>query len=249
MKVDIEVCHIYLKDFLQSPTPELSQEEIRSVKFALDVEKLYHSKGYEVTFSMMVDDSDVISSPTNISQIKTLVEENGIKLNHIIYESKLNQFGNAFINSINKSFITKNEGNTFLNISTFDRFLWAEENLATQKSVKKIFLESIENSEENTFDTQQATTSHSSRFWIPLKLNKQNTAYYTCPTLTAIWYLHRLKINEFTLYESDNEKPDFIISILPKQYLKSEAIAIELLRLSKIKRVSKSRKRIEYIMI
>jgi len=80
----------------------------------------------------------------------------------------------------------------------------------------------------------------------------ESTWRFSCPLLTACWYLCRLGVPEFTpqfAYEREGAQPfvgERIITVLPTSFLKVESTAVELISLSRTKTFSKRGKQIEY---
>lgn len=246
MLLDIELCHVYLRDFLASR--QLAKDDIDSIRRGQRRAEAFISMdgANRVRFSVMVDDEEgELSDEDHLDEIRELLAKHGISPDLLIYESWLSRFADELINNLRPNVVTKDQDCVFLNVATDDRLLWAEENLREMKSIKRIFLENVFNPEQDANTEEQDWDR--SRFWVPLKIRNGEKTSYSCSTLTAVWYLHRLGVAGFV--EQAIERPDELLNILPLKYLKTEGIAIDILNLSSATRIRKARKKIDYIFL
>ena len=142
--------------------------------------------------------------------------------------------------------LTMDRDQLYLNITTDDRLLWAEENLRPMKSIKRIFLEAVLDAEEDG-QGEETTDRHKSRYWVPMRTHTPTGDVYSCSLLTAVWYLHRLGVEGFI--DENIGRPRQLVNILPVKYLKSEGIALDIINLCKATRIRKARKKIHYIFL
>lgn len=244
MIYDIELCHIYLRDYLSNR--KLNKDEEVSIDRALRRSEFLQSQGFKTTFSVMIDDEEgSLKEEGHLSEIKAELLAKGINVDTLIFESELDKYATPLIETIREHAVVKNNDEIFLNIATGDRLLWAQENLNEMKSIKRIFLETVQAQDE---DENGDEISHRARFWVPLRERRMEGKHcYGCSLLTAVWYLHRLGVAGFC--ENGAQKADQLVNILPIKYLKSEGVAIDILNLSSKTRIRKARKKIDYIFI
>ncbi len=245
MLIDIEPCHIYLRSFKEQGG--LTEGDIVSIDRAQQREKDCVANKHGFQYSVMVDDEEGnYSHDQDLKLIGTAIEGQGVALARLVYESSLARFAETLLASMRPNALTSDQDHVYLNIATDDRLLWADENLRQIKSIKRIFLETVQN--PDPISPQQDGDRHSSRFWIPLRsIDPTGARIYSCSLLTATWYLHRLGVEGFV--DQAQPRPNELLNILPRKYLKTEGIALDILNLSSRTRIRKARKKINYVFV
>lgn len=248
MLTDIELCHVYLRDYMA--LNRLSDEDEASIAIAKEraAQLLAQDPRNRVSFSVMIDDEEgVLASREDLDAIRKAIEAHGVTLDRIIYESELNRYGDVLIETLRSNVLAVDREHIYLNLSTEDRLLWADENLREMKSIKRIFLETILSPEPDCADDRGER--HRSRFWVALRTQQSDGAFiYGCSLLTAVWYLHRLGVEGFC-DEDGPQRADRVLNVIPLKYLKSEGIALDLVNLSSATRIRKIRRKIDYVFV
>lgn len=247
MLLDIEICHVYLREFLA--TGALADEDcetiLRAKRAAAD--HLAASSANRVRFSVMVDDEEgEVAHPSHLDDIAAAIARHGITPDKLLYETVLGRYAEELIASLRPNVVMHDRDLAFLNVATEDRLLWAEENLRETKTVKRLFLESVLDT-TTEMPAAQAEGRHRSKFWVPLRERGAGGFIYSCPLLTAVWYLHRLGVEGFVDHPA--ERPDALLNILPLKYLKTEGVALDIINLSAATRIRKARKRIDFVFL
>jgi hypothetical protein len=246
MLLDIELCHIYLRDFLSNG---LSPADVASIADARRRAELFVAGqcGNAVRFSVMVDDEEgAVDHSASLESIRDRIISLGITPSRLIYESSLIRYADALVESLRPNTVAIDGDHVYLNVATEDRLLWAEENLRETKSIKRLFLETID--EPGSVPPRAMAERNQARFWVPLRSGKApSRTGYGCSLLTATWYLHRLGVEGFS--DEAGPRPDGLLNILPLKYMKNEGIALDILHLSATTRIRKARTRINYVYI
>ncbi len=248
MLTDIELCHVYLRDYMA--LKRLSEEDEASIAIAKEraAQILAQDPRNRVSFSVMIDDEEgILASREDLDAIRKAIEAHGITLGRIIFESELNRYGDVLIETLRPNVLAVDREHIYLNLSTEDRLLWADENLREMKSIKRIFLETVLSPEPESADDRGER--HRSRFWVALRTQQSDGAFiYGCSLLTAVWYLHRLGVEGFC-EEDGSPRADRVLNVIPLKYLKSEGVALDLVNLSSATRIRKIRRKVDYVFV
>lgn len=243
--VDIEVSHLYLRDFKESRT--LAPPDLAAISAAKRTASEYAANGMDCRFSLLIDDEEGAEGLEAEHQlIQQLYAAEGIQLQRIVNESSMVSFADNLISTIRPSYLAEMSDGIYLRYATGDRLLWAGENPALPRTVKQIFLDSVLADGEEIDDEYEQS---SARFWVPLKLRHHNQWDFGCSLLTATWYLSRFGVDGFVENAEIPTRPKQLVNILSMNYLKSEAYATEILKLSGRKAVKKCAKNISYIFV
>lgn len=248
MHLDIELCHVYLREYMA--TRALADEDMASIALAKERGQAFLAADSRnrVSYSVMIDDEEgAVVDPDDLERIRSAIEAQGLAVDRIIFESQLDRYAETLIDSLRPNILTRDREHVYLNMATEDRLLWADENLREMKSIKRIFLETVLSPDPPSAD--DSGERHRSRFWVALKTEQPDgRPVYGCSLLTAIWYLHRLGVEGFGDDDSSS-RADRVLNIIPMKYMKSEGIALDLINLSSATRIRKIRKKIDYVFV
>lgn len=236
MLVDIEIGHPYLaSDWDVEHYWNNSQEFIRR---SLNIANYFKEQSNDVVFHILIDDQDVDIDGSYkaelIRKISDLSRRDGIENINISFESSFSVFGDLLISLLREKYLVQHGSNIYLGINTGDPFLWADPGLARTRSIKEAILDELNDVSEGYISKNR------SQFLVPLKEPQAKRRKYGCSLLTSIWYLNRLGVEGFRLPSDIYPPADRIENVLPIKYIKSDSIAVELLRLSNAARVRKS---------
>jgi len=241
--IDIELCHVYLRNFRE--TGALTDRDVESICRGKRHADAAIRRSNRVRFSVMLDDGAGGPTRGETKEIKRQIELHGVKLDQIVWESDLTQFAPSLIASLRSNYHSTLGDSDFLSIVTGDRYMWAEEEQPHARSIRDLFYDKLKGKKiDDHFLYNQC-----SKFRVPLRVPDLNGGrIYSCPLLTAVWYLSRLGVSGF-VHTPGRPKADAIVNVLAIEYLKNEAMAYEIIRLSSATRIKKCAKKIEYIFI
>lgn len=196
-------------------------------------------EGYGIRYSLLVDDLDTEISDNIRSKIllslTSRLEAEGFLGVSVEFESTLESCANKLIETLNEDHVLQINNRKYLCNRAFNMSYWNNDNLVGTLS--------------EFYDPKHDPEVHSNpQFIVPLNEPSAKHRKYGCSLLTAVWYLRRLGVVGF------NEKLDRginvkkLVNILPQKFLRSEAFALDILMLSKPRRVRNASKKIEYVI-
>lgn len=252
-KVDynIEYAHVYASEIVNYS--EYFQQSADKTK---QVIRAYETKGLTYSLAVLIDDYTNEAKSVDISDIRTSLRDAGLEPDYIVLESVMASVAEKLITSLPDKYLKYDNGRTMFLTQLSDPHI--DELTPLAKRYKTIFVERVtgRRSSDSHLDSelirsvQQNRTRSSSS--IILSTGEGHTKRYSCPLLAACWHLMRLGLNDFETpiqYASKHSNSmvgQRLISILPVEFLKVEATALELMKLSRSKTISKASRRVEY---
>ena len=224
----IEVAHTYASTLETGGM--LKDEQLRSIDVARRLVKGLEAEGLSYSICVLVDDyhEGKHKVQVNVDRLATELEKAGCSPDFIVLESQLTRLGDRLLERIPDKYLLRSDGRV-------------------------------------TFEANHVSfplgTVHASSFTGYLEADgptvktvlKSRLGTYSCPLLTACWYLLRLGVEGFGELEVPmrqlSRKPlvgDRLLTVLPAKYVGLESQALEILEHTSTKTISKRRKEIEY---
>lgn len=258
-KVDfnIEYAHIYLSEqsFESRVFIKNYAENIKITKQIIrDLE--LNDKTYSL--NVLIDDYNPSISDADLDQIYHLLDECDLPPDHIMLESEFtNSSAEKLIDLIDSRYLEKGIHNeSIFKVKTNNVHLWS--NINKSKSPRSLFLENPRNSINQPL-SKKSNTTHTSfntchaKSEIILKNIENGVAYYACPLLNACWQLMRLGVDPFSeeisnlsSFSSKSFIGDTLITIEPTKLLKIEATSLEIISLTRKKKMKRLVDKIQF---
>lgn len=246
VEYNIEFAHYYL----QPDTMELSQEQLEGVAKTQEVVQVLRARGAQFALSVLVDDINGTGDfdPVGLNDALDAV---GLKPQFILAESALSLVGDDLIDALPPRYLYQSDEGVFLSTRTKSPLLWAATSSRTERDFLEIFIDRQSQEDEEAPADSGPVGDHESVSMLKLK---STNGEHSCVLLTACWHLMRLDIAPFdkvseSLFRIDAE-PFFaekIVTILPTEYIKLEAAAMDILSLAKPNRIRRARHNAEYV--
>lgn len=250
VKFNIEFAHLY-DSSLEDP-----DHLKKDVQLTIQIVDRISRAGMSSSLNVLIDDYSVASNYVDPGELVNTLKELGLPPDYVVMESEMTQLAERFLEFLPERLITTSEDHTIFHSIGNDVNLDAGP--APARRYKSQFMEramaKTGESEKKkrghaTMLRQQRCHSDSA---VVLSHTTESKRRFSCPLLTACWYLCRLGVPQFTprfAYEREGANPFVggrIITVLPTSFLKVESTAVELISLSRTKTISKRRKQIEY---
>ena len=249
--INIEYAHLYAANLERDiKSLENGVQKAREIIDLADRQRLTHSS------TVLVDDYSIGSTEVDIKKILLILESLRLAPDYVVLESEMVANVTYFLQFLPQKNLIRETDRVVYHSAGLDANL--EQTALPARRYKSIFMERAKRSggSENQMTGRQVLSLQQHRIHsessIVLAVGEGASVRYSCPLLTACWYLIRLGVEPFyspILYRRRNA-PSFVgrrlVTVLPLDYLKVEATAVELLSLSKTKAISKCKKRISY---
>lgn len=248
---NVEYAHLYSADV--SGDLAFLDENIERTRSIID--RLSHY-GISYCLSVLIDDYSEAFGYVDPESIITVLSDRGLTPDYVVMESEMAHHADYFIKFLPKKYLIEDDNQVVFQSASNDSNFPSLR--APARRYKSIFMEKA-HTEKGKWDReehrrritlrQQRCQSDSS---IVLCHDTGSQVRYSCPLLTACWYMARLGVEPFTTPFAYRRKGcesfigNRILTVLPIDFLKVESTAVELISLSRTKPISKRKKQIEY---
>jgi hypothetical protein len=248
---NIEYAHIYASDI----KGDLSRVQRNIERTGWIIESL-RQQNKTFVLSVLIDDYSENQEDVHIPDIENIFADLGLSPDHIVMESTMAGQAGSFMDLLSEKNLRR-EGNQIV-FQSESKDIHFSELLKDRRRYKSVFMEKSklgksewEEKQNKEYILLKEQRVHSNSDLL-LCHTQDNITRFSCPLLAACWYLARLGVEPFAspvIQRLSKNKPfigSSLITVLPLEFIKVEATAVDLIRLSKTKTISKCRKRIEY---
>lgn len=250
VKYNIEFAHLYGSN-LQSYS-YLKENVYRTLQIVNQTTQ----NNFPFSLSVLIDDYSMDTNHISPKELNELLTDFGLPPDYIVMESQMTKYADHFLKYLPKKYVVEKDSQFVFH--SFGNDLNLYESPPPARRYKSIFMEKVLDKPINKKKQipKQTTTLKQERCHsdsaVVLAHTIDSVKRYSCPLLTACWYLCRLGVSGFMpefAYVRKGAPPfvaERLITVLSTDFLKVESTAFELLGLSKTKTFKKRRKQVEY---
>ena len=249
MDYNIEFAHVYSAESIAIVSTE-QQEGVRRTR---QIIQELSQQGTSFALSLLVDDYNR-SRPFDPGAAAYALDKAGLSPQFIMPESALVQVADSLIHMLPAKFLYETDDGLFLSTRSRDPLLWVSSTESPERDFLEIFLDRQAKDSQAFSTSANKTSPFQTTSVLCLRYVERGQVQYSCPLLTACWHLMRLGIPPFNsasdaLFRVSDGSffAERLITVLPSKYLKVEAAAMEIISLSKSKRVRRCKDLLEYL--
>jgi hypothetical protein len=239
----IEFGHMYYDEFRDGRFSLLEP----AIETVLMLIRALTAKGASVSLCLMIDDYTENQEITDrdVTKLRAYLSANCLDLHHVAFEADLAAVAPVMLNMVRSKWLRKDGTVFYLRSQNLDKHL--DHSVQIGHRPKSLLLGTAGN---RTYFEQERAKSQTE---VTLAETQGADVRYGCALLATCWALARLGISPFCkslkLDSIENAPPFFgrnLITVLPTDYLKTEATVVELLKASRNIQVRKSMRKIQY---
>lgn len=248
---NIEYAHIYASDI----NGDLRKLQ-RNIERTNLIVKSLRSQKKSYALSVLIDDYSEDQDEVELSQIEGIFADLGLIPDHIVMESAMAAQAHFLLETLPEKNLKKIGDEIVFQSESKD--IHFSQLVKDKRRYKSAFMERSqlgrnewEAKRQKEYLLLKEERIHSNSDLL-LCHTMGSVTRFSCPLLAACWYLARLGVEPFSspvVRGLDGNRPfvgQSLITVLPLGFLKVEATAMDLIRISRAKRISKCRKKVEY---